>query len=145
MIKFIKSDYYKENNVAISYVKIATECGYFEGYAFLNPEDKDYESEFLGCEIAEMRAISDYYKRKIHFLKTRLKTLCDLEKDIRSNSQFDSEHFEYQTILKRIQQNKNQKKEYQEYIKDIKEAIEYKLETRAELVNKLKKKKQDNE
>ena len=31
------------------------------------------------------------------------------------------------------------------YIKDIKEAIEFKLETRVQLVDKLKKKKQDNQ
>lgn len=142
MIKFLESNYDKESG--ISCVKIATECGIFYGYALLNPEDKEYESEFLGCEIAEMRAISDYYKRKIHFLKTRLLTLYDIARDIRNNPQFDSEHFEYQLIQKRIKQNEEQKKLYKEYISDIKEAIEYRLDARVELVEKLKKKKQDN-
>ena len=128
----------------MSCVKIATECGIFEGYAWLNPEDKEYESEILGGEIAEMRAISDYYKRKLHFLKTRLLTLYDIARDIRNNPQFDPEHFEYQLIQKRIKQNEEQKAIYKEYIKDIKEAIEYKLEVRVQLVEKLKKKKQDN-
>ena len=143
MIKFLESNYDKESG--ISCVKIATECGIFYGYALLNPEDKEYESEFLGCEIAEMRAISDYYKRKVHFLKTRLVTLQELARDIRNNPQFDSEHFEYELIQKRIKQNEEQKKIYKEYISDIKEAIEYKLDARVELVEKLKKKKQDNE
>lgn len=143
MIKFLESNYDKESG--ISMVKIATECGFFYGYAFLGPEDKEYESEFLGCEIAEMRAISDYYKRKVHFLKTRLLTLYDIARDIRHNPQFDSEHFEYQIIQKRIKQNEEQKKLYKEYISDIKEAIEYKLDARIELVEKLKKKKQDKE
>ena len=92
-----------------------------------------------------MRAISDYYKRKLHFLKTRLLTLYDIARDIRNNPQFDSEHFEYQLIQKRIRQNEEQKNIYKEYIRDIKEAIEYKLETRIKLVEKLKKKKQGNE
>ena len=143
MIKFLESNYDKESG--ISMVKIATECGFFYGYAFLGPDDKEYESEFLGCEIAEMRAISDYYKRKVHFLKTRLLTLYDIARDIRHNSQFDSEHFEYQIIQKRIKQNEEQKKLYKEYISDIKEAIEYKHDARIELVEKLKKKKQDKE
>lgn len=143
MIKFLESNYDKESG--ISMVKIATECGFFQGYAFLGPDDKEYESEFLGCEIAEMRAISDYYKRKIHFLKTRLLTLYDIARDIRNNPQFDSEHFEYEIIQKRIKQNEEQKAIYKEYIKDIREAIEYKLDARVELVEKLKKKKQDNE
>lgn len=143
MIKFLESNYDKESG--ISMVKIATECGFFYGYAFLGPDDKEYESEFLGCEIAEMRAISDYYKRKVHFLKTRLLTLYDIARDIHHNSQFDSEHFEYQIIQKRIKQNEEQKKLYKEYISDIKEAIEYKLDARIELVEKLKKKKQDKE
>lgn len=143
MIKFLESTYDKESG--ISCVSIATECGIFTGYAFLNPEDKEYESEFLGCEVAEMRAISDYYKRKIHFLRTRLVTLYDIARDIRNNPQFDSEHFEYQIIQKRIAQNEEQKAIYKEYIKDIKEAIDYKLDARVELVEKLKKKKQGNE
>ena len=142
MIKFLESNYDKESG--ISMVKIATECGFFYGYAFLNPEDKEYESEFLGCEVAEMRAISDYYKRKEHFLKTRLLALYDIARDIRNNPQYDSEHFEYQLIQKRIKQNEEQKKLYREYIKDIKEAIDYKLDARVELVEKLKKKKQGN-
>ena len=143
MIKFLESNYDKE--CGMSCVKIATECGIFYGYAWLNPEDKEYESEFLGCEVAEMRAISDYYKRKIHFLRTRLVTLYDIARDIRNNPQFDSEHFEYQIIQKRIAQNEEQKAIYKEYIKDIKEAIDYKLDARVELVEKLKKKKQGNE
>lgn len=142
MIKFLSSYYDKE--CGISCVKIATECGIFEGYAFLNPEDKEYESEILGGEIAEMRAISDYYKRKLHFLKTRLLTLYDIARDIRNNPQYDSEHFEYQLIEKRIKQNEEQKNIYKEYIRDIKEAIEFKLEAKVELIEKLKKKKQDN-
>lgn len=143
MIKFIDS--YYDEKCGMSCVKIATECGFFKGYAWLNPEDKEYESEILGGEIAEMRAISDYYKRKLHFLKTRLLTLYDIERDIRNNPQFDSEHFEYQLIQKRIKQNEEQKEIYKEYIKDIKEAIEFKLETRVQLVDKLRKKKQDNQ
>ena len=142
MIKFLSSYYDKE--CGISCVKITTECGIFEGYAFLNPEDKEYESEILGGEIAEMRAISDYYKRKLHFLKSRLLTLYDIARDIRNNPQYDSEHFEYQLIEKRIKQNEEQKNIYKEYIRDIKEAIEFKLEAKVELVEKLKKKKQDN-
>ena len=35
----------------MSCVKIATECGFFKGYAWLNPEDKEYESKILGGEI----------------------------------------------------------------------------------------------
>ena len=143
MIKFIDS--YYDEECGMSCVKIATECGFFKDYAWLNPEDKEYESKILGGEIAEMRAISDYYKRKLHFLKTRLLTLYDIARDIRNNPQFNSEHFEYQLIQKRIKQNEEQKEIYKEYIKDIKEAIEFKLETRVQLVDKLKKKKQDNQ
>lgn len=142
MIKFVDS--YYDKHCGMSCVKIETECGFFKGYAWLNPEDKEYESEILGGEIAEMRAISSYYKRKIHFLKTRLLTLYDIARDISNNPQFDSEHFEYQLIQKRIKQNEEQKAIYKEYIKDIKEAIEYKLEARVQVVDKLKKKKQDN-
>jgi hypothetical protein len=143
MIKFLESNFDKESG--ISMVKIATECGFFYGYAFLNPEDRKYESGYLGCEIAEMRAIREYYERKIHFLNTRILTLEDIAKDIRVNKQFDSEHFEYQIILKRLKQAKDQKQEFKEIIKDIDAAIEVKLDARVALVDRLEKKNQDNE
>lgn len=143
MIKFLESNF--DKNSGISCVKIATECGIFYGYALLNPEDKKYESGYLGCEIAEMRAIKDYYERKIHFLNTRILTLEDVAKDIRVNKQFDSEHFEYQIILKRLKQAKDQKQEFKEIIKDIDAAIEVKLDARVALVDRLEKKNQDNE
>ena len=147
MIKLIDSHYDKEDG-GIACVRIATECGYFEGYAFLHPDDEQYESEFLGLEVAEMRATIEYYEKKLHFLNTRLLALYDIAKDIRSNPQYDSEHFEYQIIQKRIRQNEEQKEIYKEYIKDIKEAIKTKLEAHTIFINKINKKikeKQDNE
>lgn len=144
MIKFLESNFDKESG--ISMVKIATECGIFYGYAFLNPEDKKYESAYLGCEVAEMRAIKDYYKKKIHFLRIRLVTLLDLKRDFLAMSGFDGENnFEYDILKKRIKQAEDQKKEYIEIIKDIDAAIEVKLDARVALVDRLEKKKQDNE
>lgn len=59
----------------ISYVKIKTKLGHFEGYAYLHPIDDDYASSFLGCEIAEYRAIIDYLKKKRYITNIQIQTL----------------------------------------------------------------------
>ena len=93
-----------------------------------------------------MRAIKDYYKKKLHFLRIRLVTLLDLKRDFLAMPGFDGENnFEYDILKKRIKQAEDQKKEYIEIIKDINAAIEVKLDARVALVDRLEKKKQDNE
>ena len=67
MIKLIENFYDVNNNSA--YVKLATDEGHFEGYAFLHPEDAEYASEFLGFEIAELKATKDYYAKKLNRLR----------------------------------------------------------------------------
>ena len=65
--KFIEADYDREMGMAI--VALENELGMFVGYASLNPEDKEYESELTGCTIAELHARQDIYKMRVNNLK----------------------------------------------------------------------------
>lgn len=64
--KFLNSNYDKETG--ISTVTISTKYGKFTGEARLNPEDKEYESTFYGCYIAENRAIINALKARMNKL-----------------------------------------------------------------------------
>lgn len=65
--KFIEADYDREAGIAS--VILENELGESTGYAFLNPEDKEYESELVGCTIAELRAKQAIYVLRINNLK----------------------------------------------------------------------------
>ena len=66
MIKLLDANYDSEDGT--SYAKIMTDCGIFEDWAFLHPDDKEIASKFLGCEIAEYRATLLYFHKKLSLL-----------------------------------------------------------------------------
>lgn len=73
----LKTSEYDEAD-GVSYVEISTYLGRFCGYAFLHPDDEDIASEFMGCEIAEIRAVIDFLKEDTRILKIKLETLNNL-------------------------------------------------------------------
>lgn len=149
MIKLLQSNY--DEASGHSYVKIGTECGFFEGHAFLHPDDKDVASSFFGCEIAEYRATLEYFKKKLHFLNVRQLALVDLRRDyknLKSNSFFYSLGFgdAYNKILnKRIYQNEVQIMEYKNNIKSLKKVIDGAFDIREKTLAKMQKNKEDSE
>lgn len=115
MFKLIDSNYDK----GISYVKILTEKGIFEDYAYLSEEDKEQESVFAGCQIAEYRCIIQYYKKVLSQINLKLQTYYDLEKD------FSHCYFTYQddVLYRRIKQKEAEKEEIKRRIKSLEENI----------------------
>ena len=142
MYKLLESNYDAESG--ISFVKIATECGYFYGYAYLNPEeDKDIASNFFGCELAEYRALIDYFSKKKMFLNQRLLALLNLRNDyFHNNINWDSS---IEILNKRISQMEKQKKEYNDNIKNLKRLIHNKPIERLATLNKIQNKKEKQE
>ena len=146
MIKLLHSNY--DEASGHSYVKIGTDCGIFEGHAFLHPEDSEVASSFFGCEIAEYRATLEYFKKKLHFLNIRQLSLLDLKRDYK-NLQKDSFLYSlglgdrYCRILnKRICQNEVQIKEYKANIKSLKVVINSAFEAREKTLAKIQKNKE---
>ena len=88
-IKLIHSEYNEETGR--SYVKIATDCGIFDGEAFLHPDDAKFASKYAGCEYAETRALIKYMSRKAQNAKVKHKTLTDLNPN-KYKSQFQKIH-----------------------------------------------------
>ena len=77
MFKLVKSNYDKEDG--ISFVEIQTDYGNFCDYSFLNPEDEDVASSFLGCELAEYRATIQYFEKCLVRVNIQINCLEDLK------------------------------------------------------------------
>ena len=128
MFKLVKSNYDKEDG--ISFVEIQTDYGNFCDYSFLNPEDEDVASSFLGCELAEYRAIIQYFKKCLTRVNIQINCLEDLKSRL---------GHEEPTLEKRLKQYKDYKKEITDNIKSLKEVINNKLENRLVIIDHMKK------
>ena len=128
MFKLVKSNYDKEDG--ISFVEIQTDYGNFCDYSFLNPEDEDVASSFLGCELAEYRAIIQYFEKCLTRVNIQINCLEDLKSRL---------GHEEPTLEKRLKQYKDYKKEITDNIKSLKEVINNKLENRLVIIDHIKK------
>lgn len=72
MYRIVQSSYEEESG--LSHVIIETEHGKFQGYAHRHPEEPT-PSNFIGCHIAEMRALLASMKYEYKMEKNALKTL----------------------------------------------------------------------
>lgn len=135
MIKLIKSEYEE----GFSYVEIETELGIFSGTATLHNEDKKYESEFLGCAIAEMRATRYYYEKKLRRLNSIINELFYL---IKQFNKIESPKSEEQLIVEKRYNNYIQQKcdILNELNSCSEKAIDKKIEKRMNFINNLEKK-----
>lgn len=122
MIELIDSNYNEQDG--ISYVKIKTNIGNFEGYAFLHEKDKSNSSKYFGCRIAESRATIDYLKKKIYILNLELDELNNIISDM----PYDLKGYQY--LKRRREAKENTKKVYQRDIKYIKEYIKTSIDER---------------
>lgn len=116
MFKLIDSNY----NKGISYVKILTDKGTFEDYAYLSEEDKEQESIFAGCQIAEYRCIIQYYKKVLSQINLKLQTYYDLQKDFSQHSPA----YQNDILYRRIRQKEAEKEETKKRIESLKVNIE---------------------
>lgn len=137
MNKLISSNF--DSQSGISYVKIATDYGNFEGYSYVNPEDKDIVSSFLGCEIAEYRATIKYFQKHISKLNIEINTLEELKQSF--IKRYKEDYHECELLEKKLKEKQLLKKEYKENIKSLKNLIENKVQNRVIIIDKIKEKK----
>lgn len=130
--RLIFSNYDEEDG--ISYVKIQTNIGHFEGYAYLNEEDKEYASKFFGCKIAEYRAIIEYLKERIFRTNLELNELKKLDEYMPMNIKT------YEYLKKRINQKENYKKQCKEDIRSLRKHINSSIEERFKFLEERKEK-----
>lgn len=95
----LKYAYFNEES-GESFVIISTNLGNFDGSCKLHDEDKDIQSKFFGCRIAEMRAVAKYGKEKIKLLKNKVNTLKNLISELEKMNGYDKNSVEARFIRK---------------------------------------------
>ena len=99
-IKLIES-WYDEND-GLSYAKINTDYGEFEGWAQLHEEDNDIASRYAGCQYAEQRAVLKYMKHRIKILAYQIKALINCQNQFEGKVTCDYNSAESRTLRKQI-------------------------------------------
>ena len=96
--RLVYSDYNKDTG--ISTVIINSKYGQFTGVSELNPEDKNYESSFLGCSIAEKRAIIKALRAQLREVKAMQKAIKIVINDLEKSKFYQKNSVENRRLRK---------------------------------------------
>ena len=146
--KVIESTY---DTDGFSYVEIKTpKDGWSCGCAQLHPDDKDIESEFFGCSLAESRAVKYYYMDKIREKKKEIKVLENLIKSLEQLKDYNKNCHEARFIRKTYYIKQKELKQLQTIVENIEKSMKNSIdnfrtnrETFYKKVEENKKKKEE--
>ena len=116
--KLIASDYMKGNGLA--YVKVQSEYGEYEGRAVCHIEDMDIESEFTGCQIAEIRATAAAYKDYRKLLKAQIDVLEHFLNSATADFKFTRDH---KRMVLRLESLREERNTYAQVITELYKSI----------------------
>ena len=122
-----------------SIVKIQNKYGIFTGTSQLQEEDIPYESNFAGCEYAEMKANISYMKYRRKILSYQIKALEDFYKSISGANNFNTYGYEAKKLRKEIYKLKKEKKSWDEKINSLKGKMFKAIEEREKTLNRIYK------
>lgn len=105
-----------DKETGISTVVISTSLGEFDGYAFLHELDRDYDSRFVGCEYAELRAVNKFLEEENRIYTICIKYAEKLYTIIKSKEDKKLVRDEIDSLTKEKRANKKQIKENKAYI-----------------------------
>lgn len=112
--KLIASDYMA--GVGISYVKVQTRYGEYEGRAVCHIKDMEIESEFTGCQIAEIKAVIAAYKDYRKILKAQIDLLEHFLNSATKDFKFTRDH---KRMVLRLEALKKERNFYKDIIKQL--------------------------
>lgn len=136
-IKLIES-YYDEND-GLSYAKINTDYGEFEGLAQLHEEDNDIASRYAGCQYAEQRAVLKYMKHRIKILAWQIQALNNCQNQVEGRALYNRNSVESRALRKQIFILKNEKKDWQSRYDSLQEKLLKDMNDRKSIIEKFKK------
>lgn len=140
-IKIKNSNYDKETG--ISTIVILTDCGEFKGKAVLHEEDRDIESSFAGCQIAEMRAIVKYFKYRVKVTKIKIEGLINYEKTLKNRKDYNKHSIENRKLRRYIKELENEKNNWEERARSLKNNVYESMKAREKMVRKMMKEKSE--
>lgn len=138
--KILMSDSNREDEAGkFSLVEISTDLGNFSAVASLH--DGDNFSNFLGCEIAESKAVRKYIKRKIANLKERLNELKNFEKMLLCCKAYNPKGFEARRLRRRKYELMEEIRVWEGKYNSLSQKTANNLKAREQILKKIKSKK----
>lgn len=140
-MKYHTSNYNSENNAAMVWVQHLGHI--FSGTAHAHPEE-EYPSEFVGCEVAERRAVISAltYERKL--AKEDLKKYQDFVKACECYKNWNKEDPSAKIVYRQLNRRIKQVNDLTEEIKNCEDLLKRYLVTREVLKKRLKEKKEES-
>lgn len=141
--KILKDGY--DKNTGISFSNIVTRYGEFSATARLNPEDKEYESNFFGCQLAEARCVIKALKEQLKIINVQIKTLKDLKNKILEIKGINEENFiaakELKMIVIELKKLYIKRVKVEQEIRNLRTAVAQRPEVRISQIKELLKSK----
>lgn len=135
--KLIRSNF--DEQTGVSMATIATDLGFFTGYAQLHEDDRAVASTFCGCRYAELRAMLKYIKRRLSLYSNKIQTLNNYLLYLKSRKDFDEDALECKKLYKYINHIKKERDMWKEKEKRLAEAITRNINDRDKALDKLNK------
>lgn len=135
--KLIRSNF--DENTGVSSATIATDLGFFTGYAQLAEEDREVASTFCGCRYAELRAMIKYIRKRISLYSHKIQTLNNYLLYLKSRKDFDETSLECKKLYKYMNHIKKERDMWKEKEKGLAEAITRNINDRDKALEKLNK------
>lgn len=138
-MKFLHGEY--DSTTGKSTVALADRYGQYIGYAKLHPDDKENESNYMGCNIAEKRALIKMLKSRRKRIKIKLNATENIINEIHNKVSPNDIHRDIKKVL--YFKTKDYNKQI-ERINTLIEEIEKKIEERISFRRKFLKKDKNN-
>ena len=135
--KLIFSKYEESTGVSISVIRCR--YGEFTGIARLNPEDRANASSFIGCEIAEKRAVIKALRTQLREVKAMQKAVEMIIEELEKSKTYQQHSVENRRLRKSYWLYQKQILDIKKNISDIEESINTKLSERASILKRFSK------
>ena len=142
MIRICHSEF--NSTTGISTVTIKTKLGKFTGKTKLHLDDKDYVSNYAGCQYAEMRALEQYMKAKIKIIKERLKGIEICEAAMKNTKWYNDKSIEARAFRKQKYIMITEQKKWQDRIISLHNKMYHLMMNRPKTILDLKKRYSKN-
>lgn len=134
--KLVGSSFQPETHVSM--VTINTDVGRFTGVAKCSKKDYEWESNYFGCELAEIRAGIKYMKAKLREAKAKKKVMQDYYNIVSSMASFNSQSPEMSKARRMLYECDEEIADWKRIIKAAYETIAAKITLREKTMKKLK-------
>lgn len=136
-IKLLEA-WYDEND-GLSYAKINTDYGEFEGWAQLHEDDNEIASRYAGCQYAETRAVLKYMKHRIKILAWQIQALNNCQNQVEGRALYNRNSVESRALRKQIFILQKERRDWQSRYNSIKERLLEDMNNRKKIVESFKK------